>query len=247
MTRLAKVLVFVALAFSFTFLAWSIGLVTNRIYWHTPPADGGEKVIGKVDQLKNRIKELVEARSGSSATELGGADGRWYANTIRLHALEAQRPKNLAFYADQIKVVRTGTDRTGKAVNPPVKQVQVDANGALVFKDAFQIDGQPALSVQGYEAAIKAKSEETLEDQKTVARLVKEIGDLTEQVNGPKGLRVRLAQQEELGRNAQAELAYLQTPLTTYTVETQVLQRRKAALEARLKELQASGTAVGRR
>ena len=70
---------------------------------------------------------------------------------------------------------------------------------------------------------------------------------MTQQVNGPKGLRVLLGEQEELGRNAKAEMAYLQTPLTTYTVETQILQRRKAALEARLKELQASGTAVGRR
>src|SRR5262245_19824709 len=153
MTKLAKVLVFVALAFSITFLAWSVGMVTNRIYWHTPPADGGQKVIGKVNQLKGRVKELVDARSGSNPAELGGADGRWYANTIRLHALEAQRPKNQQFYADQIKVVRTGTDTKGKAVNPPVKQVQVDANGALMLKDAFQIDGQPALSVQGYEDA----------------------------------------------------------------------------------------------
>jgi hypothetical protein len=247
MTQTGKILVFVTLALSVTFLAWSIGLVTNRIYWHSPPATGGEKIIGKVDQLKDQIKKLAEARTGSNPSELGGADGRWYANTFRLQGLEAQRPKNQAFYADQLKIARTGTDTNGKAGNPPVKQVQVDANGALVFKDPFVIDGQPALSVQGYESAIKAKSEETLEDQKTVARLMQEIGELTQQVNGPKGLRVQLAQQEELGRNTQAELAYLQTPLTTYTVETQVLQRRKAALEARLKELQAAGTAVGRR
>ena len=67
MTRYGKILVFVNLALSVTFLAWSIGLVSNRIYWHTPPADGGEKVIGQVDQLKAQIKDLVEARTGSAA------------------------------------------------------------------------------------------------------------------------------------------------------------------------------------
>src|SRR5579871_5376955 len=105
MTKLGKILVFVTLALSVTFLAWSIGLVTNRIYWHTPPAAGGEKIVGKVDQLKSRIKELVEARSGSNPNELGGADGRWYADTFRELGDEAQRPKNRAFYANQLKAV----------------------------------------------------------------------------------------------------------------------------------------------
>ena len=72
---------------------------------------------------------------------------------------------------DAYKIAVAQAQADVKAVQDQVqaKQGEVDANGALAFKDPFQIDGQPALSVQGYEAAIKAKSEETLEDQKTVA------------------------------------------------------------------------------
>jgi hypothetical protein len=251
MTRIGKVLIFINLALSVGFLAWTVGLVTNRIYWNTPPADGGEKVVGQVDQLKARIKDLVEARSGTDGN--GGADLRWYYNTQRLHAVEAERPRRQAYYREQLKIVQTGTDLAGKPVEPPVQQLAFAPDGRLNWskktgQPPVRIDGQPALSVQGYERKTKATLEEMNDDQKTVAETVKKIAGLTQQLNASRGLRERLAEQEDLARNTKAEIAYLQTPLTTYTVETQLLKRRQNALEGRLRELAAAtGTAVGLR
>ena len=59
MTKLGKWLVLINVALSLVFLAWAVGLYSNHINWATPPSDGGQRVQGMVDELKDQITRLA--------------------------------------------------------------------------------------------------------------------------------------------------------------------------------------------
>ena len=62
-----------------------------------------------------------------------------------------------------------------------------------------------------------------------------------------KGLRVQLAEQEEMLKGLQLEQQYLHSPLTYTTLQTAQLRRRQAELAARLDELTKAAAAVGKK
>jgi hypothetical protein len=253
MTKLGKWLVLINVALSLMFLAWAVGLYSNHINWATPPSDSGQRVQGMVDELKEQITRLVAARDS--------ADNRWFDATGRVLALEMERPARQKYYADLTRSVRQGDLA---AINPPVQQLEFDrATGRVVLKPTgrppVEIDGQPALSMAGYRAAIHDKTAQISAAQQQVTALVGETEKLTRQVTGfippgdgervtaeQKGLRMVLAEQEKLAHDLRLEQDYLRSPLTNYAIQTDLLRKRQAALAARLDELKAT-TAVGRR
>jgi hypothetical protein len=255
MTIWGKRLVFLNLVLSLLFVAWAIGLATNQIPWHTPAATDGVKVQGMVAAAQDEIKRLTAARDA--------ADARWQDGYAELQAVEALRPYNLKYYGDMLTSARQG-GVTG--ISPPVQKLQFEPGHTLVIprpqqrtgRPAEQIDGQNALPVAGYIKAIADALAAILKAQAEEKQLVAETEALTKQVNGTKpraeavtaeekGLRVLLSEQEELAHHLRLEQEYLQSPLTYLLLQKEQLQQRQAALAARLNELKAAPTALGRR
>src|SRR5262249_51631142 len=117
----------------------------------------------------------------------------------------------------------------------------------------------PALSEAGYRQAIQDTLQKIQQAQAEVQQLSEEEKKLTLQVTGTKppglgvtaeekGLRVQLAELNGLIANVRLEQQYLRSPLTYFTLQTEQLRRRQAALAARVDELgKATTTALGRR
>ncbi|MBX7102536.1 MAG: hypothetical protein K1X57_00540 [Gemmataceae bacterium] len=230
MTNLAKYLIFGVTVLSFMFLAWSMGLYVEQMPWQLRTKEQAEE-----------IKGLVEARDR--------ADTRWYDANGKVTKLEAEIPQRRAWYAEQTLIATTGKNNAGKAVTPAVGLVDVQ-NGLVQLKSAgpFQIDGAAALSFDGYKEAIEKQLNEIRETKVKTNKVVTDTTALTTEINGnkpaaeaitavEKGLRGQLSDAQQLGRNAQLEQQFLQSPLTNDTVELELLKRRQLALEARLKEL----------
>jgi len=244
-TRLGKTLIFVNLGLSILFLGWAVGIYTQRLPW-APMTIDGEQVKGRVAELREQIQRLEAARDT--------ADTRWNAATAQLIKLEIERPTRQNYYAEQMKIMTTGADNRNQRIEPALQQLDM-ANGVVQMKKtgrpAVQIDGKNALSVKGYTDTIDRQLKEHLDEQKKINGLVDEAKRLTLVINGTKppaeaitaeekGLRGQLADQQWLKRSLQLEEQYLLTPLTNYQVETELLKKRQAALQERLKELNSS-------
>jgi hypothetical protein len=252
MTKLGKWLVFINLTLSLIFLAWAIGIYTNQVHWNAPPSDGGQRVQGLIEELNGEIKQLLDARKS--------AEERWHSGGDLVRALENERPRRNAFYATALRSVRQGDV---PQLQPPVRHLQVAPNGAVDLRIAswppYQIDGQPALSVAGYNNALKERAAQIDDAHKQVTAIIGETEKLTRQINGvdppgggerltaeQKGLRVVLATEQEVAQKLRLEQEYLRSPITNFMIDTELLQKRFAALKARLGEV-GSPAELGRR
>jgi outer membrane murein-binding lipoprotein Lpp len=251
MTNLGKTLVLLNLVLSLVFVAWGVGLVTNQVPWNTPQSSDGARVQGMVETLQKEIERLRPAQQS--------ADNRWTDGYVEVLQLEKQRPDNERLYADLLKSVRQG----GVAdINPPVQVLEFQPNGPLALKRSgrppLTLNGQPSLPAAGYAQAIRDTLQKIQQAEDEVKRLNAETGQLTTQINGTKprteaktaaekGLRVQLAEQEEMLKGLQLEQQYLHSPLTYTTLQTAQLRRRQAELAARLDELTKAAAAVGKK
>jgi chromosome segregation ATPase len=247
--RPAKILILINTALSLMFVAWSFGLYKHAVPW-TSLGEGDEKMIGQIDQLKEQIKGLTEARDK--------AEERWFAATREVLRLTQDVRARRNFYEEQIKMARTGTNLAGQQAKPPVQQLQ-NEGGLLSLKatgrPAVQIDGKDALSIAGYEAIIKQQLEDIRTTKMRINKVVDDTTALTIEINGTKpaeqaitsaekGLRGQLLDANTLINNLELEQTYLQTPMTNFRVDLELHRRRQASLESRLKELTAGATAL---
>jgi hypothetical protein len=252
MTKVGKWLVFINLTLSLIFLAWAVGLYTNQVHWNAPPSDGGQRIQGMVDELKAEIQQLATSRDS--------AEERWHSASALVRALETERPQRQAYYATLLRSVEKGDVAQ---IRPPVQQLEIAPNGGVVLKlngrPPYLLDGQPALSVAGYNAALAERSAQIDATHKQVVSIIAETEKLTRQINGvdppgggervtaeQKGLRKVLAEQENVAHQLRLEQEYLRSPLTNFMIDNQLLQKRHAALTARMGELQ-KAEALGRR
>ncbi|HTK78088.1 MAG TPA: hypothetical protein VL371_22670 [Gemmataceae bacterium] len=251
-TKLGKWLVFINLTLSLIFLAWAIGLYTNQVHWNTPPSDGGQKIQGMIEELNGEIKQLAAARDA--------AEDRWNSGTALVRALETERPQRNLYYATLLRSARLGDV---PQIRPPVQQLEIAPNGGVVLKlngrPPYLIDGQPALSVAGYNNAHKERAAQIDEAHKQVTAIIGETEKLTRQINGvdppgggervtaeQKGLRVVLATEQGVASKLRLEQEYLRSPITNFMIDTQLLQKRSTALKNRLGEV-GSPAELGRR
>lgn len=251
MTQTAKTLVFANLVLSVVFLAWAVGLFTNEVPWHTPPAGDGPKVEGMVAQLQARIKTLTDARDP--------ADQRWGETYVQVQGGERLRADAHKYYADLLRSIRTGDVAD---IKPPVQELAFNGPALDIRKrngrPPVTINGENALSITGYHARIQQTIKDYQTAQATIDQLGKETKALTEQINGvpaakplaptlaEKGLRVQIREQQELVKGLQLEEQYLRSPLTYYTLQREQLRQRQAALAGRIGELKPSITASAR-
>ena len=248
MTQTAKTLVFVNLVLSVVFVAWAVGLVTNQVPWHTPPAGDGPKVEGMVAQLQAQIKRLAEARTS--------ADQRWGEAYVQVVGAEQQRAEAQKYYADLLRSVRTGDVPD---IKPPVQQLVFNGPALDIRKrtgrPAVTINGEDAMSIAGYHAKIQQTLTGIQSAQTEITALLAETDGLTKQINGfpprrtlaEKGLRVQIRERQELIHALQLEEQYLRSPLTYFMLQRDQLLKRQAALVARLGEMKGTATTAVRK
>jgi hypothetical protein len=237
MTKYAKWMIFANLALSIMFLSWSLGLYSQQMPWQSQIKD----------TLAPQIKSLVEARNT--------ADQRWATAHKAVVAKETELPRRRAYYDEQMKIALTGMNNKNEPVTPAIQVLEV-RDGLVVMntganRKPFKIGGQDALSLAGFQNAINKQLDEIRDTKQKIAKVVEDTTKITQQIKGTKvgdeaitaeerGLRVQVADARQVERNAQLEQEFLQTDLTNYKVDLEMLKRRQMALEARLKELAAS-------
>lgn len=238
MTKYAKWMIFANLALSITFLSWSLGLYSQQMPWQSQIKD----------TLAPQIQALVKARDT--------ADQRWSVANKAVLAKEADLPKRRAYYDEQMKIALTGMNNKNEPVTPALQVLEM-RDGLVVMNQGasrkpFKVsDGKETLSLAGFKNAINKQLEEIRDTKQKINKVVEDTTAITQQIKGTKvgdeaitaaerGIRVQVADAKQLERNAQLEQEFLQTPLTNYKVDLEMLKRRQLALEARLKELAAS-------
>lgn len=252
MTKTAKYLIFVNLVLAVVFVAWAVGLMTNPVPWNTPAAGEGPKVEGMVAQLQTEIKRLTTARDS--------AEQRWGDAYVELQQTEKLRADAQKYESDLLRSARYGDVPD---IKPPVQQLVFNGPALDITKrsgrPAVTVGGEDALSIAGYHQKIQQTLDEIQKAQAEITRLMAETEQLTKQINGvspkdpaapnleEKGLRVQIQDQQDLVKGLQLEQQYLLSPLTYYTLQRDQLRARQAALTARLEELKATPTGLGRR
>jgi hypothetical protein len=233
-----KVLVFVTLVFALGASAWAFGLYTGRIDWSNKPARGSEPA-GELTKRLAKLKEVDDALASAQTRE------RFAAANLR--ALEQRRPRDEAFFANEYNHIENGIN----AQNP--LRVVAFKSGEMVltpdglttmvpFKDA---KGQPIQrSLAALDGDMKRMQTELEASIEQYQKLVERDVQLTTAMIGEKGLRPLLYEEEEVKQaRIKQEIEDLKPLYINVLVESQLLKKRQAALQARLNEL---GKAVGR-
>src|SRR5262245_17964698 len=100
-TKTAKTLVFVNLGLSLMLAAWAFGIYTNRVDWAYDKAKAGPgREPSELTKRQDRLKQLNDARAF--------AELRMKDAFSKLVALETQRRKNEAAYAQQMQTLDVG-------------------------------------------------------------------------------------------------------------------------------------------
>jgi polyhydroxyalkanoate synthesis regulator phasin len=240
-TVVGKTLVFITLALSLLLFGFALGIYSNRIDWPgQAPTLSGDKTKGRVTELREQVDQW------SAAALL--AHTRWQQNRDALVRLEARRPEDLQWYAQQIKLLEDGSP------NDVIQQIVLrDAkDGKLEVDSAGHPLMEPAPGVRfsrrGYREEFNHLKDESEAATTAANDLVNQQKALTQVINGdegkPRGLRTLIQEEELAQRNAGEEVEHLKPRRINLQVEGQMLQQRQRALAARLDELKKSGVAL---
>jgi len=226
-------------------LSLGIGVTTNRVDWpgtmKTGPA--GEVKAGIVQKTED-IKNLQQAASQALT--------RWIPTLPELVKLEQDQPAKQKWYAEQLSILQTGKDPSGKPYMGPIRtltykngQLQLDNNGLPVLEPMPAIpDLKP---IPEMNRMLADNQELVKKEMAKVAEYMKEEGRLTLEINGKpgeiKGLRDLLAEEVAVEKNIQEELEYLRPLRYNRQVEAALLLNRQLSLKKRLEELRNIGVA----
>jgi hypothetical protein len=255
MTLFGKILVFFNLALSFVMLAWAVGFTTNAVDWVTPKTTP-EKAQGELYKLRDRIAP----QGGFGLWDgLKQAEARLRGSNAAVAAVEAPRDskqrsdtnrwENQRWYAEQLKSLEA-------SVNPVKEVVRREKEGDVVLDDkhpgrplmqeAKDKFGKPIVGMAVYTKDLAETNEQIKEAISDLNKWIAEDADLTGKIGGPKGLRVRLADEEEKRLRVLSEHEYLKPLLVNSQVEAELVHKRHRQLEARKAELMQQGGMVSR-
>jgi hypothetical protein len=255
LTTIAKGLVLINTAMSLIFLAWATSVYVNRIEYNTRDVAEGEttkKLEGKVDEVRNRLAELVFTRQ--KLTDL------WLKTYSELIRLEPIRFENEKWYQDEMRIVKTGKltpdgkyfllQALAEQIDPSEKVVaalKVDPNGRIVSKherrQAVYRYGNTEIRTRAEyidksgdpSSSLSAVSAEIAEMQENKNKAIARVAAAEEQINA---LKVRIKQYQDFNRLLEQEIEFLTPQLVNSEVESQIILLRKSLLERRLAELQ---------
>jgi hypothetical protein len=250
MTRLAKILIFVNLAFSFGMMAWALALYTNRVDFSNNKAQGDQPA-GELVKRVERIEELKAA--------FRPAETAWLNARTSVQGLEARRAADHDWYASELVFLRTGATAANpaRAVVYELGSPAPDTKdpGRAKMKPATGPMNQPLESLKAYEGQLKDAHDLLARETERYEKAIKEDTDLTNKLAGykdkddkeVKGLRQRIVDERAKLVNLNNEHKFVKPLLVNAFVESQLVLKRADALRARIKELQNVGVAAGRR
>jgi hypothetical protein len=254
MTLFGKILVFVNLALSLMMATWAFAVWSNRIDFSNTKATG-DQAAGEFAQRAAQIEALWEA--------VPPAELAWKSARGELLDRESRRLADRGWYQDELNHLRNkataadpcrtityaqqNDDRTGIRKG----EILLDpATGRPVLASAKDRFGKPLLSLASY----------VNEEQKLLASMevvqnkhenqMKEASQLTEQLVGTagnKGLQQRLVDERNKRKDVAAEEDLIRPLLINGVVDSELILKRKNALELRIKELKGTGVALGQR
>ena len=245
MTLFGKILVLLNVTLSLLMAAWAVGVYTGHLHWTIDKSVQESEF--EVNQLRER---LAPAGKGFSLyDDLGTAEARWKPASARFQAMEPLWAKNQKWYEGQLGELKT----SGK----PVKMASYKAGQAEVHDDpqnfglpvmveATDKGGKPLTGMDPYKKEYDDKQVAIKAVMDDLAKLIVEDKELTEKIGGKDGLRVQLDAEAEKKKGVLAEQDYIKPLLVNSLVEGELLVKRRADLEARVKELRATPVASSR-
>jgi hypothetical protein len=234
MTKTAKILIYLDLALSLAFAFWAMSWYSNHVDWT-------DAKTGEFTRRAERIKELDVARNR--------ADARFQSSLAAVGQEEQRIPELEAAYKAELESLRTGNQTPRDPVFAG-GELQVDAKGLPKMgpvQNAAKKEIAGLGSLKKLNEIYAKRHEEIQVVGKEIDDLLAQESKLSEQIGDGKaaGLRAELAAQQSEVRKSQSEQEFLEPLLYNRLVELQILKKRHAALEARLKEL--SGVRVAQK
>jgi hypothetical protein len=238
MTFIGKMLALFQVMLGIAFLAWAVALYTNRPAW-MGPRKGADSPPSQITLLSDKLKSADAAHQSAAL--------RWYLNSARVVVLEQIRPLRRDFYYEQLRLVRDGTDATGRKVPNAVQTLSTDAAGLIDITRATgrtpEVDrtGQPLRSIRDYlddtERIRKEILDEHVKIEMSIVALRKESDEILG-IDGRKGLRILILDQNDLASRIVQERDFLKNELTNRRVDQLIFARRLRAMREREKEMQ---------
>ncbi|HZU34714.1 MAG TPA: hypothetical protein VFA18_02325, partial [Gemmataceae bacterium] len=243
-TRLGKVLVYVAVVLSVLMCAMGVGVYTNRLDWAgkgTPPG-----IVFAHEATARDSTKLVESAAPAVYDAYQGQAGLLLAETTR--------PAHQHWYIDQLAILE-GQDAHGQVLNAPVPEVAYGPTGQLTFDQ----NGHPAMKQTALASRVRAVEElKKVRDRiadvlAAITKRQKEFTALTLLINGDKenhrkGLKEEIQEVRAAQQKADTHVETLRPLTINRHVEALILEQRKDALDARIRELETrNGTGVARR
>jgi hypothetical protein len=245
MTLFGKILVLLNVTLSLLMAAWAIGVYSGHMHW------GIDKSIQESEYQVNQLRERL-APSGKGFSlydDMTSAEARWTPSSGRFQALEPIWAKNQKWYDDQMGELKTSA-KAVKMASYKAGQAEVRDDpqnfGLPVMVDATDKGGKALTGLDPYKKEYDDKQAAIKTAMDDLAKLIVEDKDLTEKIGGKEGLRVQLDREAEKKRGVLAEQDYIKPLLVNSLVEGELLQKRRADLEARVKELRATPVASSR-
>jgi hypothetical protein len=241
MTLFGKILVLLNVTLSLLMAAWAVGVYTQHLHW------GIEKSVQQSEFEVNELRDRLSGKGASLYDDLTTAEGRWKTASPVFQTMEPLWAKNQKWYQEHLVELQT----SAKPVKTPSYkggQLEFDPNnfGLPLMVEATDKGGKGLTGLAPYkkdyddkQAAIKV----VMDDLK---KLIDEDKELTEKIGGKDGLRALIDQEADKKQRVLAEQDYLKPLLVNSLVDGELLLKRQADLEARVKQLRATPVAASR-
>jgi hypothetical protein len=262
MTLLGKILVFVNLALSLCMATWAYAVWSNRIDFSNTKATG-DQAAGEFARHATEIEGLWD---GVPPAELA-----WRSARAELVQRESRRLADRGWYQDELNHLRNKAaaadpcrtikyaDKNDEATGTRKGEILLDpTTGRPVLEPAKDRFGKPLLSLAAYLAEEQKLLASLAVVQNKHASQIKEATELAERlagteenrekgIPGRKGLQDRLRDEQRKRKDVVAEEELIRPLLINSAVESELILKRKKALESRIGELKGAGVALGQR
>lgn len=228
MTLFGKVLIIINLGLSIAMVAWALSIYSQRPDWSFSKGSG-EQQAGVLAELDAKYQQARGMRTI--------AEGRYQTAAAKVLASEQQRRDLDAFYADALKKLRSGPGDLQTLVYLNGQLQTNPQNGQPVLQPFKDEDGMALKWLKFYEDELAAVQKAITQENQRLAMLLEEQKQISEEIDGPGGLRQRILREKENTRRAEEELRDLRPVELNARVEAQLLIKRQAQLMARVEEL----------
>jgi hypothetical protein len=231
LTQFGKIFVFVNVVVALGLLAATAVLIKERLQWNSIPE---KQTKGIVDEYRDQIKNLADARDR--------AEAKWLNANQTLIKNESQRPVNQGWYDDQILTARTGKNKLGQPVNPPVVVFAQPLNFNRQGQPALQVRGQNARELDYYTQTIIVRQREIFAQQQQVAAAQKEYEELSRKLDredlNDRGVYMMQRSERDAKARAIAEQDFIKPLLANRYSELVLALKREQILSQRKTELE---------